>query len=192
MPWDIEDEDDVPPWEREQTQQPENLRSKPEELPAKPEEREQLTLLPAPAEKKKKRKGSEASQKPDDVSQEVWDEWVKHRKKKSSSISVFVVNIAREKAQAVGWTLERYFAEWVLYGTIGFDPEWILKKQRQQNSGSAYKPAAQIAKEEQMKFHDAVLGPAYRQMMNEYEARQNAQQNTQQNTQQTSLMLLEQ
>jgi hypothetical protein len=71
--------------------------------------------------------------KPEDVSQECWDDFVAHRKAKKAIITSRVVKTIREEAHAAGWTLEQALDHMVLLGWRGFKAEWVEKKQRKQD-----------------------------------------------------------
>ncbi len=65
-------------------------------------------------------------QKPDDVEQDVWDDWVRHRKKKGGTITARVLKSAREKADMYKRTLNAVLAQWTLQNHQGFfaPKEW--------------------------------------------------------------------
>lgn len=60
--------------------------------------------------------------KPDDVSPEVWADWVAHRKRKRASITDRVLSKTRIDAKAAGMTLEAALTHWVAQGYAGFFP----------------------------------------------------------------------
>ena len=71
--------------------------------------------------------------KPQDVSQECWDDFVAHRKAKRAIITARVVKTIRTEAESAGWTLEQALDHMVLHGWRGFKAEWVEKKQRKQD-----------------------------------------------------------
>lgn len=71
---------------------------------------------------------SKASSKPDDVSSQVWSDWIAHRKAKRATVSSTVVDSVRREAQRAGWTLEAALVEVVARGWQGFKAEWVLKQ----------------------------------------------------------------
>jgi uncharacterized protein YdaU (DUF1376 family) len=64
---------------------------------------------------------------PPDVSQQVWDDWVALRKSKKAPITQTVLNGAIAEAKILGWTLEKFLAEWCSRGSQGLKAEWIVK-----------------------------------------------------------------
>jgi hypothetical protein len=84
--------------------------------------------------------------KPDDVSHEVWDSFVKQRKAKRAQITELVMREIQKEADKAGWSLEKSLQEIVVRNWQAFKAEWVLKP----NKGGGYeKPAEtyeQIAK----------------------------------------------
>lgn len=66
--------------------------------------------------------------KPDSVSEEVWQEFVAHRKRKKGSISALVLKNIEAKANIAGWTLEQAMAEMVSRNWQGFEANWVASK----------------------------------------------------------------
>ena len=64
---------------------------------------------------------------PPDVSQQIWDDWVALRKSKKAPITQTVFDGALAEANKLGWTLERFLAEWCTRGSQGLKAEWIAK-----------------------------------------------------------------
>jgi hypothetical protein len=65
--------------------------------------------------------------KPDDVEQEVWDDWVAHRNKKKSAVSDTAIRGARKVAQEVGMSLNEVLTQWVMSGWTGIKADWLKK-----------------------------------------------------------------
>jgi hypothetical protein len=65
---------------------------------------------------------------PPDVSQQIWDDWVALRKSKKAPITQTVFDGALAEANKLGWTLERFLAEWCTRGSQGLKAEWIAKQ----------------------------------------------------------------
>jgi hypothetical protein len=65
---------------------------------------------------------------PPDVSQQVWDDWVALRKSKKAPITQTVFDGALAEANKLGWTLEKFLAEWCTRGSQGLKAEWIAKQ----------------------------------------------------------------
>jgi len=64
---------------------------------------------------------------PPDVSQQIWNDWVALRKSKKAPITQTVLNGAIAEAKILGWTLEKFLAEWCSRGSQGLKAEWIVK-----------------------------------------------------------------
>lgn len=58
------------------------------------------------------------------VSDEGWDEWCKHRKRKRAVISQAVINSLTKEAEAVGMTLAQAMRTQVDRGWTGFKADW--------------------------------------------------------------------
>jgi len=64
---------------------------------------------------------------PQDVSQQIWGDWVALRKSKKAPITQTVLNGAIAEAKILGWPLEKFLAEWCSRGSQGLKAEWIVK-----------------------------------------------------------------
>ena len=65
---------------------------------------------------------------PDGVSQDVWLEFVAHRKRKKARVSKLVVAGIQREADKAGWPLEAALAETVVRGWQSFKAEWVADK----------------------------------------------------------------
>jgi uncharacterized protein YdaU (DUF1376 family) len=65
---------------------------------------------------------------PQDVGQQVWEDWLQLRKTKKASVTETVVKGARSEAEKIGWTLEQFLVEWCTRGSQGLKAEWISDK----------------------------------------------------------------
>ena len=68
-----------------------------------------------------------SAQKPDDISDSVWFDWVEHRKQKKASVSELVINGLRKEAEIAGLTLEEVMTIQVINGWQGFKASWLSK-----------------------------------------------------------------
>jgi hypothetical protein len=68
---------------------------------------------------------SEKFKKPDDVSDGVWEDFVKHRKAKKAPVTETVINSIKREADKIGWPLDKALAEVCARGWQGFKAEWI-------------------------------------------------------------------
>ena len=66
--------------------------------------------------------------KPDDVSNELWADFLKHRKQKKAPVTERVISLIRNEAKNAGWTLEEALNEVILRNWIGFKAEWVEAK----------------------------------------------------------------
>jgi len=71
---------------------------------------------------------STAVQMPEDVSSEVWDSFVKHRKTKKAPITDLVMAAIRKEAITAGWTVEQAIHEIVVRNWSTFKSDWVDKK----------------------------------------------------------------
>lgn len=62
------------------------------------------------------------AEKPDDVTDEVWQEWLTMRRKQKASTSPLVLRKTRETAEAAGMTMDEALTHWVAQGYKGFFP----------------------------------------------------------------------
>lgn len=107
-----------------------------EKLPA-PEQTEVVETAPTsskpePVEKHQSRGVATKTQtsvvKPDDVSNELWADFLNHRKQKKASVTDRVISLIRNEAKNAGWTLEEALNEVILRNWIGFKAEWVEAK----------------------------------------------------------------
>ena len=66
-------------------------------------------------------------QKPDDVEQSVWDEFVAHRKRKRGSVTALVMQSIQSEAEKAGWSLNDALKETVIRNWQTFISEWVSK-----------------------------------------------------------------
>jgi hypothetical protein len=94
---------------------------------------ESRILTPEPMTKEEKparapRKPSHP--KPDDVSQQVWDDWLELRRKKSAPVTATVLAEARTEAVKAGLAFERFLAIWCARGSQGLQADWLRPHER--------------------------------------------------------------
>lgn len=96
------------------------------------QERETEVETEEEAEKKAPRKRAASSDldRPEDVSEQVWNDWVKHRKAKRATVTQTVVDGAREEAAKAGLTLEGFLKVWVRRGSQGLEADWLKPSER--------------------------------------------------------------
>jgi hypothetical protein len=67
--------------------------------------------------------------KPDDVSQEVWDEFLGSRKKLKAELTGLAMKRIASEAKIAGWTLQDALEEVCVRGWRSFKAEWVAPKQ---------------------------------------------------------------
>lgn len=67
--------------------------------------------------------------KPDSVDQEIWDEFIQHRKKKKAQVTKLVLNNIIAEAEKAGWDLNRALTEICVRNWMSFKAEWVESKQ---------------------------------------------------------------
>jgi hypothetical protein len=82
---------------------------------------------------------------PDDVSPEVWQDFLLARKAAKAPVTDRVVESIRKEASGAGWTLDQAMREMVARGWRGFKAEWVRGiKADWKNAQAGQKPASQI------------------------------------------------
>lgn len=77
--------------------------------------------------KKPAAKGTATIAKPDDVSQQLWDDFTTHRKLLKATITQTVIDGFRREAGIAGYTLEKALRVSCESGWRGFKAEWVMK-----------------------------------------------------------------
>lgn len=72
--------------------------------------------------------------KPADVSDELWADFLAHRKQKKAIVSERVINTIRNEAKIAGWTLEEALDEVILRDWRGFKAEWVKNEWKDPNA----------------------------------------------------------
>ena len=65
---------------------------------------------------------------PNDVSADLWADFLNHRKQKKAPVTDRVISLIRNEAKNAGWTLEEALNEIILRNWIGFKAEWVEAK----------------------------------------------------------------
>jgi DNA-binding transcriptional ArsR family regulator len=87
-----------------------------------------LTTNEPPIEPPSKNIRARTFPKPDDVEQDVWEAFCRHRKKKGADISDVVMRGIAKQAGLAGWSLNDALAELVTRNWQSFKAEWVEKK----------------------------------------------------------------
>ena len=73
---------------------------------------------------------------PKDVSDEVWQEFVRHRKAKKAQVTPLVIDGIAKQAAKAGWTLENALKEIIVRNWQSFNADWVTGK----DSKASYTP----------------------------------------------------
>ena len=83
-------------------------------------------------EKKKKRPPFSVSvEKPESVSDRIWEEFVSHRRRKDARITALVMEEITEQAAMAGWSLENALKELIVRNWQTFKADWVKDKNNQ-------------------------------------------------------------
>ena len=78
---------------------------------------------------KNKNKNKKDDIRPDDISENTWNDFLAHRKAKKAPVTQTVMDKIIKEAQLAGWKLEDVLKEMCAQGWQGFKAEWVKKKQ---------------------------------------------------------------
>ena len=82
--------------------------------------------------KKKSKKFVVEIPKPDDVSDDVWSDWLKHRESKDASVTGTVIKKIRNESAKISMTLESAMEMMCLRNWQGFQADWVKPKETKQ------------------------------------------------------------
>lgn len=85
-------------------------------------------LATEPEEVTRKEKIVKTSLKPDEVSEDVWQDFCTHRGQKKALITKRVINGIAEQAIEAGWTLDQAMTEMVTRNWMSFKADWVKSK----------------------------------------------------------------
>jgi hypothetical protein len=74
--------------------------------------------------------------RPDDVAEQVWKDWVKHRKAKRATVTLTVLEEARIEAGKAEMSLEAFLRIWCRRGSQGLEADWIKPHERSDAAAS--------------------------------------------------------
>jgi uncharacterized protein YdaU (DUF1376 family) len=87
--------------------------------------------LPIKPIEKTKRASAPVIDRPPDVTEQTWADFIAHRKLKRATVTVTVIDVMRREAQKAGWSLDAAMRESVARGWQGFKAEWAEKSKDQ-------------------------------------------------------------
>ena len=90
----------------------------------------------------RKRAAPEIPNRPDDVSEQVWRDFLQHRERLDADLSVTALAGFRREATEVGWTLEKAISESILRGWRGFKAKWVNDNDRSNANRNSSSPGA--------------------------------------------------
>ncbi len=96
----------------------------------------------------RKRATPAAVNRPGDVPEQVWDDWLQLRKKKSAPVTQTVLDGAVSESVKAGMTLEGFLRVWCTRGSQGLQAEWLDSGERkgsQRPAANTHKYAAAAA-----------------------------------------------
>lgn len=89
-----------------------------------------ITIKEPSLEPKKGRAARPAPQRPEEVSEQVWDDWLAHRKARKAAVTQTVLTEAIREASKAGVTLERFLSIWCSRGSTGLQADWLKPHER--------------------------------------------------------------
>lgn len=81
---------------------------------------------------------SETPDRPDDVSEQVWSDFLKHRRKHRADLTATALAGFRREADRVGWPLEQAIEESILRNWRGFKADWVKTNDRNGYGNSGF------------------------------------------------------
>jgi len=79
-------------------------------------------------------KKEKALPRPDDVSEQVWNDFVKQRKQLKAAVTETALEGIKREAAKAGWSLEQALTECTVRGWRGFKADWVNKGKQQPTS----------------------------------------------------------
>jgi uncharacterized protein YdaU (DUF1376 family) len=84
---------------------------------------------------KKEKKGASANviQRPESVSEQIWNDWLVIRKKKDAPLTETAWSLMTSQAAKAGWPIEKAIEECCLRNWQSFKADWVVDKQNKPN-----------------------------------------------------------
>ena len=67
-------------------------------------------------------------EKPSEVSDQIWEDFLTLRKAKKAPVNQTVLNLIKSQADKAGWSLESALSECVARGWVGFKADWVKEE----------------------------------------------------------------
>lgn len=95
--------------------------------------------------KPKKEVKTQSLQKPEELTDEFWQDFLSYRKQKKAPVTERVVSLLRKEAKTAGWKLEEVINEMMVRNWTGFKADWV--KDDWKNPNAHWVTAAEYNKE---------------------------------------------
>uniref|UniRef100_UPI003FEE3093 hypothetical protein n=1 Tax=Parasutterella excrementihominis TaxID=487175 RepID=UPI003FEE3093 len=95
--------------------------------------------------KPKKEVKTQSLQKPEELTDEFWQDFLAYRKQKKAPVTERVVSLLRKEAKTAGWKLEEVINEMMVRNWTGFKADWV--KDDWKNPNAHWVTAAEYNKE---------------------------------------------
>jgi len=86
--------------------------------------------------KRTRKRGAPAFPKPDDVDDQVWQDWLQLRKAKRAPVTTTALEGARAEAKKADMPLEDFLRVWCRRGSQGLEAEWLKPEERKRPGAS--------------------------------------------------------
>lgn len=93
--------------------------------------REDTSSLRSEVEAPRKRSASSAINRPDEVSEQTWNDWLALRKAKKAPVTETVIEQARRESEKASMELDSFLQVWCMRGSQGLQAEWLKPAERQ-------------------------------------------------------------
>lgn len=114
-----------------------------------------ITVNEPSIEPRKKKEALAALPRPEDVSEQVWRDWLSHRKATKGTVTETVLSEARRESVKAGISLERFLSIWCSRGSRGLQADWLKPHER----GSA-QPSGETAYQRSQRERAAEFSPS--------------------------------
>lgn len=88
-------------------------------------------------------------EKPENVSEQIWQDFLAHRKAKKAPVTETVINRFAQEAEKIGWTLEQALVESCAQNWQGFKAEWVKNSQNRGIGGQQNVPKTRLTRSQQ-------------------------------------------
>lgn len=92
--------------------------------------------------------------KPDDVEQQTWDDWLALRRAKKAPVTSTVLANAIKEAEKAGLSLDGFLSVWCARGSQGLEASWLKPSEK----GQAFQPGEPAWRKEQRERTERFLG----------------------------------